>query len=46
MDMVVHRFNDHIREDLARMAGLMALAAKSGAPEKETGGDARLATAR
>jgi phosphate acyltransferase len=23
MDMVVHRFNDHIREDLARIAGLM-----------------------
>jgi hypothetical protein len=21
--MVVHRFNDHIREDLARIAGLM-----------------------
>jgi glycerol-3-phosphate acyltransferase PlsX len=34
MDMVVHRFNDHIREDLARIAGLMALAAKNGAPDK------------
>ena len=28
MDMVVHRFNDHIREDLARIAGLMALTAQ------------------
>jgi hypothetical protein len=44
--MVVHRFNDHIREDLARIAGLMAPAAKSGTPEKEPGGDTRLATAR
>ena len=26
MDMVVHRFNDHIREDLARIAGLDARA--------------------
>jgi glycerol-3-phosphate acyltransferase PlsX len=46
MDMVVHRFNDHIREDLTRIAELMALAAKQGASEKETGGGARLATAR
>jgi hypothetical protein len=45
MDMVVHRFNDHIREDLTRIAGLMALAAKNGALEKESGGGARLATA-
>ena len=37
MDMVVHRFNDHIREDLTRIAELMALAAKNGASEKETG---------
>ena len=35
MDMVVHRFNDHIREDLTRIAELMALAAKHGASEKE-----------
>jgi glycerol-3-phosphate acyltransferase PlsX len=46
MDMVVHRFNEHIREDLTRIAELMALAAKQGASEKETGGGARLATAR
>jgi glycerol-3-phosphate acyltransferase PlsX len=45
MDMVVHRFNDHIREDLTRIAGLMALTAKSGALEKEPGGGAHLATA-
>ena len=34
MDMVVHRFNDHIREDLTRIAELMALAAKNGALRK------------
>ena len=45
MDMVVHRFNDHIREDLTRIAGLMALAAKHGASEKASGDGARLATA-
>ena len=45
MDMVVHRFNERIREDLTRIAELMALAAKQGASEKETGGGARLATA-
>ena len=46
MDMVVHRFNDHIREDLARIAGLMALAAKHGASDKATAASgARLATA-
>ena len=30
MDMVVHRFNDHIREDLARIAGLTALMTAQG----------------
>jgi glycerol-3-phosphate acyltransferase PlsX len=45
MDMVVHRFNELIREDLTRIAELMALAAKQGASEKVTGGGARLATA-
>ncbi len=45
MDMVVHRFNDHIREDLTRIAELMALTAKNGASEKEGGTGARLATA-
>jgi glycerol-3-phosphate acyltransferase PlsX len=45
MDMVVHRFNDHIREDLTRIAGLMALAAKNGTQDKDGGGSARLATA-
>jgi len=39
MDMVVHRFNDHIREDLARIA----LDKRSGADKNE--GDIRLATA-
>ena len=37
MDMVVHRFNDHIREDLTRIAELMALTAKNSASEKEGG---------
>jgi phosphate acyltransferase len=45
MDMVVHRFNDHIREDLTRIAGLMALAAKNGTQDKDGGSGARLATA-
>jgi hypothetical protein len=45
MDMVVHRFNDHIREDLTRIAGLMALAGKNGTQDKEGGSGARLATA-
>ena len=45
MDMVVHRFNDHIREDLTRIAGFMALATKNGAPEKEGETGPRLATA-
>src|SRR5690242_4379808 len=45
MDMVVHRFNDHIREDLTRIAGLMALTAKDSASEKESGTGPRLATA-
>jgi len=45
MDMVVHRFNDHIREDLARIAGLLASNGKSGALDKEGGSSARLATA-
>jgi len=44
MDMVVHRFNEHIREDLTRIAGLMALAAKNGVQDKEGGSGARLAT--
>ena len=39
MDMVVHRFNDHIREDLARIA----LDKRSGGDKNE--GDRRLATA-
>jgi len=43
-DMVVHRFNEHIREDLARIAGLAAVNAKSSAPEGGSTG-ARLATA-
>jgi glycerol-3-phosphate acyltransferase PlsX len=45
MDMVVHRFNDHISQDLTRIAELMALAAKQAGSEKEIGGGARLATA-
>jgi glycerol-3-phosphate acyltransferase PlsX len=45
MDMVLHRFNDHMREDLTRIAGLMAVAAKTGANEKDGGSGARLATA-
>ena len=45
MDMVVHRFNDHIREDLTRIAGLMALAAKNGTQDKDGGSAPRLATA-
>jgi glycerol-3-phosphate acyltransferase PlsX len=45
MDMVVHRFNDHISQDLTRIAELMALAAKHAGSEKEVGGGARLATA-
>jgi glycerol-3-phosphate acyltransferase PlsX len=43
MDMVVHRFTDHIREDLTRIAQLMAVPAKNGDREGESG--ARLATA-
>lgn len=39
MDMVVHRFNDHIREDLARIA----LDKRTGGDKNE--GDRRLATA-
>jgi glycerol-3-phosphate acyltransferase PlsX len=45
MDMVVHRFNDHMREDLTRIAGLMAMAAKHGAHDKDGGSGPRLATA-
>jgi glycerol-3-phosphate acyltransferase PlsX len=45
MDMVVHRFNDLIREDLARIGELMALAAKNGTHDKDGGSGARLATA-
>jgi hypothetical protein len=45
MDMVVHRFNDHIREDLTRIADLMALAAKNGNQDKQGGSGPRLATA-
>jgi glycerol-3-phosphate acyltransferase PlsX len=45
MDMVVHRFNDHIREDLARIAGLSALQAGSGGGDKANGATPRLATA-
>jgi phosphate acyltransferase len=45
MDMVVHRFNDHIREDLTRIAGLMALAAKNGTQDKHGGSAPRLAIA-
>ena len=45
MDMVVHRFNDHIREDLTRIAGLMVMAGKNGAQDKTSGNGARLATA-
>jgi phosphate acyltransferase len=45
MDMVVHRFNDHMREDLTRIAGLMAVAAKNGSHDKDGGSGARLATA-
>ena len=45
MDMVVHRFNDHIREDLTRIAALTAVAAKNGTQDKEGGRGARLATA-
>jgi phosphate acyltransferase len=45
MDMVVHRFNDHIREDLTRIAGLMALATKNGTQDKDGGSAASLATA-
>ena len=45
MDMVVHRFNDHIREDLARIAGLSALHARNGAADKANGAAPRLATA-
>ena len=44
MDMVTHRFNDHIREDLARIAMDMRDAAdKNGSSDKN--GGARLATA-
>jgi hypothetical protein len=39
MDMVVHRFNDHIREDLARIA----VEKRSGGDKND--GDRRLATA-
>jgi glycerol-3-phosphate acyltransferase PlsX len=45
MDMVVHRFNDLIREDLARIGELMAVAAKNGTHDKDGGSGARLATA-
>ena len=45
MDMVVHRFNDHIREDLTRIGELMALTAKNSSSEKEGSTGARLATA-
>jgi phosphate acyltransferase len=45
MDMVVHRFNDHIREDLTRIAALTAVAAKNGTQDKEGGSSTRLATA-
>ena len=41
MDMVVHRFNDHIREDLARIAGLMAHgSARTARWRQEPGGGA------
>jgi glycerol-3-phosphate acyltransferase PlsX len=45
MDMVVHRFNDHMREDLTRIAGLMAQAARNGTQDKDGESGARLATA-
>jgi phosphate acyltransferase len=45
MDMAVHRFNDHIREDLTRIAGLMALTSRNGAAEKDGAAGAHLATA-
>jgi glycerol-3-phosphate acyltransferase PlsX len=45
MDMVVHRFNDRIREGLAKMVGLNPAGARPGAARN--GGDgARLATAQ
>ncbi|HXT79179.1 MAG TPA: phosphate acyltransferase PlsX [Acetobacteraceae bacterium] len=44
MDMVVHRFNDHIREDLARI-GLDKQAAQEKNGPVEKNGGARLATA-
>jgi hypothetical protein len=40
---VVHRFTDHIREDLTRIAQLTAVPGKNGDKEGESG--ARLATA-
>ncbi len=45
MDMVVHRFNDHIREGLSRIVGLSALAAKTASTDKDGRGATRLATA-
>ncbi|MBV9736129.1 MAG: phosphate acyltransferase PlsX [Acidisphaera sp.] len=43
MDMVVHRFNDRMREGLARIVGLNAAALSK---DQDDGGAARLATAR
>jgi hypothetical protein len=45
MDMVVHRFNDQIREGLSRIVGLSALDTKSAPTDKDGRGAARLATA-
>jgi glycerol-3-phosphate acyltransferase PlsX len=44
MDMVTHRFNDHIREDLARI-GLDKRAAQEKNGRLDKNGDSRLATA-